>query len=141
MANQASNKIKYLLATGAIDFESDTFKIILMEEGFTFDRDNHETYADVSGNELPDGNGYTVGGETLTGVTVTENDTSDRCEVEWDNVQWTASGGAIGPSRGAIIYDSTHVDDAVVGFIDFGSNYTQPDGGVATITDVEVRIS
>lgn len=141
MANQAANKIKYLLATGAIDFSSDVFKIILMESGFTFNRDTHHYYADVSGQELPTANGYTAGGETLAGVTVTEDDTDDRTEVEWNNVSWTASGGPIGPTPGAIIYDDTHADDAIVGYIDFGSEYTQADGGVATITNIEVRIS
>lgn len=141
MSNQAANKIKYLLATGAIDFSSDTFKIILMESGFTFDKDTHHQYSDVSGQELPTANGYTAAGETLTGVSVTEDDTDDRTEVEWNSVSWSASGGPIGPSPGAIIYDDTHADKAIVGYIDFGAEYTQADGGVATITNIEVRIS
>lgn len=140
MANQASNHIKYLLATGAVDFANDTFKIILMESGFTFDIDTHEEYADVSGNELPTGNGYTAGGETLAGIAVTEDDVDDRCEVTWDNVSWTAAGGPIGPTCGAIIVDDTLANDPVVGFIDFGADYTQPDGGVATLSNIEVRI-
>ena len=141
MANQASNKIKYLLATGAVDFSSDVFKIILMESGFMYNKDSHEKYADVSGNELGTGNGYTAGGATLAGVSVTEDDADDRCEITWNNVTWTASGGPIGPASGAIIYDDTHADDAIVGYIDFGGDYTQPDGGTATIIGPEVRIS
>lgn len=141
MANAASNKIKYLLATAAIDFSSDTFKIILMASGFTFDKDNDEFYADVSGDELGTGNGYTAGGATLAGVAVTEDDVDDRCEIVWSNASWVASGGNIGPACGAIIYDDTHASKAVVGFIDFGADYTQPDGGTATIIAPEVRIS
>ena len=141
MSNEASNKIKYLLATGAIDFSSDVFKIILMESGFVFDKDNHHQYTDVSGNELATANGYTVGGNTLAGVTVTEDDVDDRTEITWNNTSWTAAGGAIGPASGAIIYDDTHADDPIVGFIDFGADYTQVDGGTATIIAPEVRIS
>ena len=141
MANQASNKIKYLLATGAIDFSGDTFKIILMESGFVYDKDSDEEYADVSGDELATGNGYTAGGNTLAGVAVTEDDVDDRCEIVWNNTTWTATTGPIGPASGAIIYDDTHVDKAIVGYIDFGGDYTQAAGGTATIIAPEVRIS
>jgi hypothetical protein len=143
MATEASNKIKYLLATGVINFASDVFKIILMVDGFTFDKDNHEVYGDVSGDELPNVNGYTTGGNILAGVVVTEDDIDDRTEVTWNNTQWTASGGPIGPSPGAIIYDDTVAAPVkpVVGYIDFNGNQTQADGGVATIADPEVRIA
>jgi len=141
MATEVSNKIKYLLATGAIDFSSDSFKIILMQSGFTFNKDTHHQYSDVSASELGTGNGYTQNTKTLAGVSVTEDDTDDRTEVTWSNVTWTASGGAIGPTPGAIIFDDTHADDAIVGYIDFGGDQTQADGGVATISGIELRIS
>jgi len=35
MTTQLSNKIKYLIATKAVDFANDSFKIILMASGFT----------------------------------------------------------------------------------------------------------
>jgi len=141
MTTEASNHIKYLLATKAIDFVNDTFKIILMETGFTYNKDTHEEYADVSGSELGTANGYTAGGNTLAGVSVTEDDTDDRAEVTWNNTTWTASGGAIGPSPGAIIYDDTVTDDPIVGYIDFGGDQTQADGGTATISNIEVRLA
>lgn len=141
MANAASNRIKYLLATGAINFSSDTFKIILMQSGFVFNPDTHHGYSDVSASELATGNGYTQNNKTLAGVAVTEDDTNDRCSVTWSNVTWTASGGAIGPTPGAIIFDDTATGDPIVGYIDFGGNQTQADGGVATIASIEVRLS
>lgn len=141
MTTEASNKIKYLLATKAIDFANDTFKIILLQSGFTFNKDTHHHYADVSASELTTANGYTAGGNTLAGVAVTEDDTDDRAEITWNNSSWTASGGPIGPSPGAVIYDDTVTDDPIVGYIDFGGDQTQADGGVATISNVEVRIA
>jgi hypothetical protein len=144
MATEASNKLKFLLAKKVIDFSADTFKIILMASGFTFNKDTHHGYADVSGSELGTGNGYTAGGNTLSGVAVTEDDTDDRCEVTWSNTTWTASGGTIGPSPGAIIFDDTVTTpqaDPIIGYIDFGSEQSQADGGVATISGIEVRIS
>ena len=141
MASTASNKLKYLLATKVIDFATDSFKIILMASGFVFNKDTHHGYADVSASELATGYGYTRNTKTLAGVAVTEDDTDDRCEVTWSNVTWTAAGGAIGPTPGAIIFDDTVTDDPIVGYIDFGGEQTQADGGVATISSVEVRIA
>lgn len=143
MATEASNKIKFLLATKVIDFANDAFKIALMADGFTFDKDAHHIWGDVSGSELGAGNGYTANGNVLVLIAVTEDDVDDRTEVTWQNTQWTANGGPIGPSPGAIIYDDTVAAPVkpIVGYIDFGGNRTQADGGVATIAGPEVRIA
>ena len=111
------NHWKYLLMQGGPNFESDTFMAILMDTGFTFDRDSHALYADISASELATGNGYTVKTETLTGVALTEDDSDDRAEVTWSNPAWTASGGAIGPTPGCCIIDDSLTDDPVVMYI------------------------
>ena len=144
MSATVSNKLKFLLASKAIDFANDSFKIILMNTGFVFNKDTHHGYADVSASELADGYGYSTKGETLAGVAVTEDDTDDRCEITWDNETWTASGGSIGPTPGAIIFDDTVTTpqaDPIIGYISFGGEQTQADGGVATISNIEVRIA
>lgn len=141
MANQASNHCKYLLATGAINFASDAFKIILMSSGFIFDPDADALYADVVADELPTGFGYTRLTKALAGVVITEDDLDNRAEIVWNSVSWTAVAGAIGPTGGAIIIDDTVAADPVIGFIDFGAEFTQADGGVMTLSAIEVRIS
>jgi len=144
MASTVANKCKYLLALKAIDFANDSFKIILMGTGFVFNPDTHHCYADVSASELTTGYGYTKNTKTLGTATVTEDDTNDRCAVTWANVTWTASGGSIGPTPGAIIFDdtvTTPTADPIVGYIDFGGEQTQADGGVATISNIAVRLS
>jgi hypothetical protein len=144
MTTEAANKLKYALATKQIDFANDVFKIILMATGFTFNKDTHHGYADVSGSELANGNGYSTGGNTLGGVAVTEDDTDNRTEITWDNTSWSASGGAIGPSPGAIIFDDTPTSpqaDSICGYIDFSGEQSQADGGVATIANIEIRIA
>ena len=143
MASQASNKLKFLLASKVIDFANDSFKVILMDTGFVFDKDTHHGYANVSDSELDTGNGYTQNTKTLENVMVTEDDTDDRCEITWDNVQWTTSGGSIGPTPGAIIFDDDVESpaDPVIGYIDFGGDQTQIDGGIATIANPEIRIA
>jgi len=143
MAATLANKIKFLLATKVVDFSTDEFHIILMAEGYVFDRVNHKGYADVSEYELPTGNGYTQNTKVLTGVAITENDTDNRTEITWDNVSWEASGGSIGPVVGAIIFDSTittPVANPLVGYIDFGGAQTQSDGGICNIINIEVQI-
>ena len=144
MASTTSNKVKYLLAKKVIDFSADSFKIILMASGFIYNQDTHTAYADISASELATGYGYTRNTKTLTGVTVTEDTVNDRCSVTWSNVTWTASGGSIGPTPGAIIFDdtvTTPTADPIIGYIDFGGEQTQADGGVATISNLEVRIA
>ena len=141
MANLVPNHLKYLVLTKAIDFANDVFKIILMDTGFTFDIDNDAEYADVSGSELANGNGYTTGGNTLAGVAVTEDDVDDRCEVTWSSTSWTASGGPIGPTPGAIVFNDTVANDPIVGFIDFITEQTQVAGGVLNVNNIEFRAS
>lgn len=141
MASELSNHFKYMLGTKKVDFSADSFKLILMASGFTFNKDTHATYSDVSASELTTGYGYTQNTKTLSGVTVTEDDTNDRLEVTWSNASWTASGGSIGPSPGAIIFDDTTTDDTVVGYIDFSGNQTATDGGTFTITSPTFRLA
>jgi len=143
MASTLANKARFALATKQIDFANDTFKIIFTDTGFTFNPATHHGYADVSASELPAGNGYTAGGATMSGVVVTENDSTNLTEITWNNVTWTASGGAIGPSPGAIIYDDTPTTptaDVIIGYIDFSGDQTQADGGVATIASPKVTL-
>jgi len=140
MASLVANNFRMLLAAGTPVFASDTFKIILMQEGFVFNPDAHDLYANVSASEVANGFGYTTGGNTLAGVAVTQNDVDDRAVITWSNTSWTAAAGDIGPACGAIIYDDTVTDDPIVGYIDFDGSYTEPDGGIATIANIKVRI-
>jgi hypothetical protein len=140
MASNPSNNFRVALAKGEVDFNTDSFKIILMASGFAFDIDTHDLYADVSASELATGFGYTAGGYTLGAGTVTQNDTDNQAEIVWNNPTWVAAAGDIGPVCGAIIYDDTHASDAIVGFIDFSGDVTEPDGGTATIANVKVVI-
>ena len=95
----------------------------------------------TANDELATGAGYTQDTKTLANTTVTEDDTNDRCEMTCDNVTWTASGGPIGPSPGAIIYDDTAADNAIIGYLDFGGEQTATDGAAFTINNIKIRLS
>ena len=144
-----SNHWKYQLGKKQVDISADTFKIILMDDNFVFDKDAHATLADVIASpscELETGFGYTQQNKELSGGTWAENDTDDKGIRTFDTVSWTASGGSIGPTGCAIIYDestgsaSPAVSPTVVGCIDFGTDYTIPDGSSFQITAPVISI-
>jgi len=134
-----SNHMKYMQGTKKIDFANDSFKIILMDTSFAFDKDAHATLADVSASEVATLFGYTQQTKVLAGVVVTEDDSGDKLNVTWDDPSWTASGGNLaGQAIGAaIVYDDTTTDDTVIGCIDFGTDLTVPDAIVLQIQDIE----
>jgi hypothetical protein len=127
------------LLIGNIDFANDVFKIILMDSSFVFNIDDDSILASVSAEVLADGNGYAAG--LLVLDSVTEDDTNDRGSAVFDDFTWTAAGGSIGPSNGAIVYDDTTADDTIIGFIDFGTAQTATDGGTFKIANIEFRLS
>ena len=140
MAGTIANNFRVLIAQGAVDFDANTFKAIAMKEGFVFNPATHDLYADVSASEQATGYGYTAGGVTMSGVSITQNDTDARADITWNNITWTASGGDVGPLAGVIIYDDSLTNDPIVGYINFGGSYTVADGGTATVANVKVRI-
>lgn len=122
-----SNHFKYQKDKKLIDMSSDVFKVILMNTSFAFNKDTHATLVDVTASQLSTGYGYTQNSKTLENPVTTEDDTNDCAKTVWDDVVWTASGGDIGPTGSAIIYDDTTSDDTVFCCIDFGTDYTIPD--------------
>lgn len=140
MATTLSNNFVYLILKKEIDFDADTFKIILMASGFVYNKTTHDEYADVSAYELGTANGYTAGGATLTGVAVARDDTDGAGEVTWNNATWNVVTAALTAS-GAIIYDDTVTGDPIIGYIDFSGNQTTDVGGVYTVADPAVAIS
>lgn len=139
MASQVANNWKELSAYGTHNFNTDAFKIILMEPGFAFDRANHEIYTDVSAFELPTLGGYTAGGQALAGVAIVNDAVLAATIISWNNPTWTATADL--QKCGAIIFDDTIAApdiDPLVGFIDYGGTLTTYTGGVHTIANVAV---
>jgi len=141
MASLTTNRFKELLALKVVDFQNDTFKIILMEPGFSFSRSTHMGYADVSAFELPTAGGYVAGGATLAGVSVTRSDILNAAIIAWTNPSWLASADI--EASGAIIYDDTvaaPTANPVIGFIDFNGSVITYNGGTFTIANPTVAI-
>lgn len=61
-------------------FTGVTLKAMLVGSGFTFDKDAHNFRDDVTSEVA--GTGYTAGGVTLSGVTVTQDAANDRVKLD-----------------------------------------------------------
>lgn len=116
------------LAKGAIDFDTDTFKVLLVTSSYTPDKDTHTRGDDIT-NEVT-GSGYTAGGATTT-VTVTLDTANDKVTVGFSAVNWPTSTIT---ARGAVIYKSTGTaaNDPLVAYMDF-TNDVSSGGGTFSI--------
>lgn len=126
MANAIYNSFKYDNATGAIDLNTDTFKIMLVTSAYTPNIDTHTKRSDIT-NEVS-GTGYSAGGATLASVTVTNDTTNDRtvldaADATWSSSTITARGGVIYKSRGG-----ASSADELVCYLDFGADITSTAG-------------
>jgi hypothetical protein len=138
MPSITSNHWKYHLLD---KINGDTFKLILMAAGFSFSRADHATYADVSASELANIYGYTTGGQPLTGLAIEESDLTNKAVASFNDAVWTADGGSIGPSPGAIVYDDSASDKVVVGYIDFIVERTATDGNDFNIQNIKIEVN
>lgn len=100
----------------------DTFKLALMKataSGSGTYGAATTSYTDLTGNsdELPNGSGYTTGGNTLTSVTPVADGTTAVCD--FDNTTWTS---ATFTTCGGIIYNDTAAGDPACAVLSFGGD-------------------
>ena len=100
---------------------TDTIKVALCTSSFTPNIDTMAFFSDIT-NEVV-GAGYTAGGATLAGKTVTIDTATDRAYLDATDVTWAASTLT---ARYIIIYKSTGTPatSSLVGYIDLGSDRT-----------------
>lgn len=94
-----------------------------------------------SDDELATLYGYTQYTKALATKVLTEDNTNDRAEMTCDDLYWTASGGTIGPSPGALLVDDSTGDKTVIGYLDFGANYQALTGTQFALDDIVVRVA
>lgn len=128
------NDFKEKLLNKQHDFTNDTFKLAMWHTTAP-DIDVHDTWSDLSGNEVSDGgSNYTAGGEALAGQTVTQDNTNDRAafdatDVTWSNLLLTTPVDAT-PDYAAL-YNDTHASDLLVCYWELGTTATN--GGDYTL--------
>ena len=121
---------------GNIDFNTDTFRIILVTSSYTADKDAHTKRSDIT-NEVS-GAGYTTAG-VASAVTVTKDNTNDRVDIAFADVLWTS---ATITAAGAVIYKYTGTasSDNLVAFMDFGGDITSTNGTFTVDVTSPLRI-
>jgi hypothetical protein len=129
MASLIYNSCLDDLAKGAIDFDTDTFKVVLVTSTYTPNKDTHDRRDDVT-NEVT-GSGYTAGGAT-SACTVTKDTANDKVTLSFASVSWATSTIT---ARGAVIYKSTGTaaNDPLVAYIDFVGDVSS-NGGTFSIS-------
>ena len=109
---------------GSIDFDTDTFKMILVTSSYTAAK-THAKRSDVT-NEVS-GTGYTTGGNAAA-ATATKDNTNNREDITFAITSWTtatitARAGVIYKSRGGLASA-----DELVAYVDFGADVTSTAG-------------
>ena len=89
-------------ASGLLGANAANYRLALITSAWTPNNATDTNYANVSGSELPTGGGYTAGGGTLTGVTLTQ--VAGVIKFTSAPFVWTASGGGIPAWRRAVVY-------------------------------------
>ena len=129
MADVIYNSYKKILGDGAIDWLTDTIKVMLVTSAYTPDQDAHDFKDDIT-NEIS-GTGYTAGGAALASKTNTQDDTDDEGVQDAADTVWS---GATFTTRGAVIYKDTGTPSTspIIAYIDFGEDKS-PSGADFTI--------
>jgi hypothetical protein len=136
MASIIYDRTLELWARGNIDFDTDTFKVMLTTSSYTEDKATHDFRNDVT-NEVT-GTGYTAGGNTVT-VTVTLDTTNHRLDISLGGTTWTTSTIT---ARKAVYYKSrggASSADELVACNDFGSDVISS-AGTFTLNASTARI-
>jgi hypothetical protein len=128
----AYNKIQQFvedLAHKVHNLGSDSLKIMLTD--VAPDPALNEVKANLT--EIAAGNGYVAGGSALT-VTQSQQ-AGGTYKLVANDVVFTASGGAVGPFRYAVLYNDTPAApaDPLIGFWDYGADLTLNDGESFTV--------
>jgi hypothetical protein len=113
------------MARNAIDFDTDSFKVLLVSSSYTPDKDTDLKRSAVT-NEVS-GTGYTAGGISAP-VTVTKDTANDKVTIQFAAVSWTSSTIT---ARAAVYYKSRGglaSADELVAYNDFNSNITTSNG-------------
>lgn len=125
MASLIYNSAVDDMARGAIDFDTDTFKVLLVTSSYSPNKDTHDKRDDIT-NEVT-GTGYTAGGVT-SACTVTKDTANDKVTLQFASVSWASSTIT---ARGAVIYKSrggASSADELVAYNDFGADVSTTAG-------------
>lgn len=125
-ANWYSLGLKDVVCGTVATLQQVTLGAMLMT-GFSWNQDTNHFRSDISG-ELATGSGYTYGGATVTGSTVSYDSASN--EIRWDFSDPTWTSASFSASQ-MVIYNrrgGTSSADEVLMYVEFGGTQTVSSG-------------
>lgn len=112
-------------ATGQVDFDTDTFYLMLVTAAYVPNASTNTKRSDVT-NEVAAGGGYAAGGQAIAVASVLR--AGNTTSVTFSNVLWdpstiTAAAGVIYKRRGGL-----PAADELVAYLDFGGDISSSNG-------------
>ena len=139
MASLVYNSFMRDIATGAVDCDTDTFKMMLVTSTYTASK-SHAKRSDIT-NEVAAGSGYTTGGNACALTVAATDNVNNDVEISFSVTSWTsatitARAGVIYKSRGGLA-----TADELVGYVDFLSNITSTNGTFAVTVSTPLSLT
>jgi hypothetical protein len=116
MSDVITNEAQLRLASGLLVWPTNTVVACLYTSSATFTKDSS---AYSSANELSSINGYTQLNKSVTGKTISLDDTNDQIIYDCDDIVWTATSGDIGPARYCALVDTQGGANKYLYIVDF----------------------
>lgn len=121
---------------GSIDFDTDTFKMMLVTSSYTASK-SHSKRSDIT-NEVS-GAGYSTGGNACSVSVAAVDNVNNDVEISFTVTSWTS---ATITARAGVIYKSrggASSADELVGYVDFGSDVTSTNGTFAVTVSTPLK--
>ena len=121
---------------GSIDFDTDTFKMMLVTRSYTASK-SHSKRSDIT-NEVS-GAGYSTGGNACSVSVAAVDNVNNDVEISFTVTSWTS---ATITARAGVIYKSrggASSADELVGYVDFGSDVTSTNGTFAVTVSTPLK--
>lgn len=128
MASLVYNSCIRDAVVGSIDFDTDTFKMMLVTSTYTASK-SHSKRSDIT-NEVV-GTGYSTGGNACSVSVAAVDNVNNDVEISFTVTNWTS---ATITARAGVIYKSrggASSADELVGYVDFGSDVSSTNGTFA----------
>lgn len=127
MASKTYGNLMKAAFNKEVDYDTDDIKVMLLSAAYSPNQDGHDYLDDVIANEVQ-GAGYTSGGKTLTGKSVTYDSATNTTKFDADDVSWANSTVT---ARYAVVYDNsgaTNAQKALLAFYDFTTDRASSNG-------------
>ena len=139
MASLVYNSFMRDVVTGAVDCDTDTFKMMLVTSTYTASK-SHAKRSDIT-NEVAAGSGYTTGGNACALTVAATDNVGNDVEISFSVTSWTS---ATITARAGVIYKSrggASSADELVGYVDFLSNITSTNGTFAVTVSTPLSLT